>query len=146
MISFLGYTPSGLKVRLIKKVNSGKHFLLLWNIVTITTPSARRLDDGERVFINKPSLSSLVLCMLSFALNRIVCQAYKYSWELIRIFCLSSFCIGHRSVLARRTMTFCILNIYIIHSKYFPDSDWLKAHVQFTITSYWWPNLEEFCV
>ena len=32
----------------------------------------------------------------------------------------------------------------IIHSKYFPDSDWLKAHAQFTITSYWSPNLEEF--
>ena len=24
----------------------------------------------------------------------------------------------------------------IIHSKYFPDSDWLKAHIYFTITSY----------
>ena len=23
-----------------------------------------------------------------------------------------------------------------IHSKYFPDSGWLKGHVQFTITSY----------
>ena len=35
------------------------------------------------------------------------------------------------------------LTLIIIHSKYFPNSDWLKAHVQFTITSYWWPNLEE---
>ena len=35
---------------------------------------------------------------------------------------------------------------FIIHSKYFPNSDWLKAHAKFTITSYWWPNLEEFCV
>ena len=26
--------------------------------------------------------------------------------------------------------------LIIIDSKYFPDSDWLKAHVQFTITSY----------
>ena len=34
----------------------------------------------------------------------------------------------------------------IIHSKYFPDSDWLKAHAYFTITSYWSPNLEEFCI
>ena len=24
----------------------------------------------------------------------------------------------------------------IIHSKYFPDSDWLKAHAYFTITSH----------
>ena len=38
------------------------------------------------------------------------------------------------------------LTMIIIHSKYFPDSDWLKALVSFTITSYWWPNLEEFCV
>ena len=37
------------------------------------------------------------------------------------------------------------LFILIIHSKYFPDSDWLKAHSQFTTTSNWWPNLEEFC-
>ena len=34
----------------------------------------------------------------------------------------------------------------IIHSKYFPNSDWLKVDPWFTITSYWWPNLEEFCV
>ena len=32
----------------------------------------------------------------------------------------------------------------IIHSKYFPDSDWLKAYAWFIITSYWWPNFEEF--
>ena len=38
------------------------------------------------------------------------------------------------------------INEVIIHSKYFPGSDWLKAHAYFTITSYWWPNLEEFCV
>ena len=25
---------------------------------------------------------------------------------------------------------------FIIHLKYFPDSDWLKAHAQFTLTSY----------
>ena len=36
---------------------------------------------------------------------------------------------------------FIINFIIIIHSKYFPDSDCLKAHV----TSYSWPNLEEFC-
>ena len=36
-----------------------------------------------------------------------------------------------------------VLKVIIIHSKYFPDSDWLKADVLFTITSYWWPNLEE---
>ena len=30
--------------------------------------------------------------------------------------------------------------------KIFPNSDWLKAHAEFPITSYWWPNLEEFCV
>ena len=34
----------------------------------------------------------------------------------------------------------------IIHSKYLPNSDWLKAHISLTITSYWWPNLEEVCV
>ena len=28
------------------------------------------------------------------------------------------------------------LKTIIIHSKYFHDSDWLKAHVQFTKTSY----------
>ena len=28
------------------------------------------------------------------------------------------------------------INIFLIHSKYFSDSDWLKAHAQFTITSY----------
>ena len=38
-----------------------------------------------------------------------------------------------------------MLIMFIIHSKYFPWSDWLKAHAQFPITSYWWPNLEEFC-
>ena len=37
------------------------------------------------------------------------------------------------------------IKIIIIHSKYFPDSDWLKAHTYFTITSYRWLNLEEFC-
>ena len=26
--------------------------------------------------------------------------------------------------------------LIIIHSKYFPNSDWLKAYVKFTITSY----------
>ena len=38
------------------------------------------------------------------------------------------------------------LSVIIIHSKYFPNSVWLKAHAQVTITSYWWPNLEEVCV
>ena len=28
------------------------------------------------------------------------------------------------------------LTVIIIHSKYFSNSDWLKAHEQFTITSY----------
>ena len=32
--------------------------------------------------------------------------------------------------------------IIIIHSKYFPVSDWLKPHAQFTITSCCSPNLE----
>ena len=36
--------------------------------------------------------------------------------------------------------------VLIIHSKYFPNSDWLKAHTQFIITINWRPNLEEFCV
>ena len=31
----------------------------------------------------------------------------------------------------------------IIHSKYFPISDWLKPHALFTITSCCWPNLEK---
>ena len=39
-----------------------------------------------------------------------------------------------------------LLIVIIIHSKYFPDSDWLKEHVWFTITSYCWPNWDEFCV
>ena len=30
----------------------------------------------------------------------------------------------------------------IIHSKYFPVSDWLKPQAQFTITSCCWPNLK----
>ena len=46
---------------------------------------------------------------------------------------------------AQRAIWECLLNGFIIHSKYFPDSDWLKAHAQFTITTYWWPHLEEFC-
>ena len=29
---------------------------------------------------------------------------------------------------ANRFFRPCILNLVIIHSKYFPDSDWLKAH------------------
>ena len=33
-------------------------------------------------------------------------------------------------------------NCFIIHSKYFPLSDWLKPHAQFTITSCCSPNLE----
>ena len=37
-----------------------------------------------------------------------------------------------------------VLQGFIIHSKFFPNSDWLKAHAWFTMTSYWWPNLEEF--
>ena len=38
-----------------------------------------------------------------------------------------------------------LLMFIIIHSKYFSVSDSLKAYAQFTITTYWWPNLEEFC-
>ena len=33
----------------------------------------------------------------------------------------------------------------IIYSKYFSFSDWLKSRAQFIITSYCWPNLENFC-
>ena len=33
-------------------------------------------------------------------------------------------------------LLFLDMVMYDIHSKYFPDSDWLKAHAQFTITSY----------
>ena len=36
--------------------------------------------------------------------------------------------------------------ILIIHSKYFPVSDWLKPHAQFTITSCCSPNLERIFV
>ena len=34
------------------------------------------------------------------------------------------------------------INHIIINSKYFPVSDWLKPHAQFTITSCCFPNLE----
>ena len=35
----------------------------------------------------------------------------------------------------------------IIHSKYFPNSDWLKHSPRIIHhNSYWWPNLEEFSV
>ena len=34
------------------------------------------------------------------------------------------------------------IKIIIIHSKYFPASDWLNAHAEFTITSCSWPNIE----
>ena len=49
--------------------------------------------------------------------------------------------------IASDTLIFDVYNWtpIIIHSKYFPNSDWLKARAYFTITSYWWPNLEEFC-
>lgn len=41
----------------------------------------------------------------------------------------------------------CLLRLtFIINSKYFPSSDWLKAHVSFTMTSYWWPNFKEFWI
>ena len=51
----------------------------------------------------------------------------------------------HWVLLALETGTHMLKGI-IIHSKYFPNSDWLKVDAWFTITSYWWPNLEEFCV
>ena len=34
------------------------------------------------------------------------------------------------------------ITILIIHSKYFPLSDWLKPHALFTITICCWPNLK----
>ena len=36
----------------------------------------------------------------------------------------------------------CYMTLFIIHSKYFSVSDWLKPHPYFTITSYCWPNIE----